>query len=87
MTNVDIAERIEALRQEMFLAAESLEFEKAARLRDQIRTLKGELDGDGGGESATATPARGAKNSIGGSVGARAKKSGGRSGNGRGRYR
>jgi len=87
MTNVDIAERIEALRQEMFLAAESLEFEKAARLRDQIRTLKGELDGDGGRESATAPPARGAKNSIGGSVGARAKKSGGRSGNGRGRYR
>jgi excinuclease ABC subunit B len=39
----DAAERLEALRQEMFAAAEALEFEKAARLRDQIRLLKGEM--------------------------------------------
>ncbi|EYF02739.1 excinuclease ABC subunit UvrB [Chondromyces apiculatus] len=37
---VDLADQIEALRQEMFAAAENLEFEKAARLRDQLRGLK-----------------------------------------------
>jgi excinuclease ABC subunit B len=41
---VDLADRIEALRQEMFAAAENLEFEKAARLRDQLRLLKGDAD-------------------------------------------
>jgi excinuclease ABC subunit B len=41
-----LADRIEAVRQEMFAAAESLEFEKAARLRDQLRLLKGEGRGD-----------------------------------------
>jgi len=35
-------ERIQALRQEMFLAAENLEFEKAARLRDDLRKLQAE---------------------------------------------
>jgi excinuclease ABC subunit B len=39
---VDLADRIEGLRLEMFAAAENLEFEKAARIRDQLRTLKGE---------------------------------------------
>jgi excinuclease ABC subunit B len=39
---LDLADRIEAVRQEMFAAAESLEFEKAARLRDQLRLLKGD---------------------------------------------
>ncbi|MBK9262811.1 MAG: excinuclease ABC subunit UvrB [Polyangiaceae bacterium] len=89
MATADIAERIEALRQEMFLAAENLEFEKAARLRDQIRTLKGELEGDGGGASGSAEPARATKGAARGAAGARAKKSGSRggAGNGRGRYR
>jgi len=36
-------ERIQALRQEMFLAAENLEFEKAARLRDELRKLQAEV--------------------------------------------
>jgi excinuclease ABC subunit B len=36
-----LAERIEEVRQEMFAAAENLEFEKAARLRDELRTLQG----------------------------------------------
>jgi excinuclease ABC subunit B len=40
----DLADRIEALRQEMFAAAENLEFEKAARLRDQLRLLKGDAN-------------------------------------------
>jgi len=35
-----IKEQSEALRQEMFLAAENLQFETAARLRDQIRKLQ-----------------------------------------------
>ena len=36
----NLAERIEALRQQMFVAAENLQFETAARLRDDIRRLK-----------------------------------------------
>lgn len=39
-TAMDLVDQIEALRQEMFAAAENLEFEKAARIRDQIRLLK-----------------------------------------------
>src|SRR5262249_48382978 len=38
---IDLADQIEALRQEMFAAAENLEFEKAARIRDQLKLLKG----------------------------------------------
>jgi excinuclease ABC subunit B len=89
-SGVDLAERIEALRQEMFLAAESLEFEKAARLRDQIRILKGELEDSGAEPSPSAEAKRGAKGGSGrGGAGGRAKKSGARSGasNGRGRFR
>jgi excinuclease ABC subunit B len=37
---VDLAERINAVRQEMFAAAENLEFETAARLRDDLRQLQ-----------------------------------------------
>ncbi len=54
---VDLSERVEALRQEMFAAAENLEFEKAARLRDQLRLLKGDLDA--AGEPAKPAKARG----------------------------
>ena len=35
----ETAERVDQIRQEMFLAAENLEFEKAARLRDDLRVL------------------------------------------------
>ncbi|GMV16807.1 MAG: excinuclease ABC subunit UvrB [Sorangiineae bacterium PRO1] len=35
----ELAERVEALRQQMFAAAENLEFETAARLRDDLRRL------------------------------------------------
>jgi excinuclease ABC subunit B len=41
LAELDVSERIEALRQEMFAAAENLDFEKAARVRDQIRVLRG----------------------------------------------
>ncbi len=44
------AETIDALREEMLSAAETLDFERAARLRDQLKRLQGEL--------VTAAPAR-----------------------------
>ncbi len=37
---LDVVELAEALRQQMFAAAEALEFERAARLRDQLRVLR-----------------------------------------------
>ena len=37
----DIEERIAAMRLEMFTAAEDLDFEKAARLRDELKRLQG----------------------------------------------
>ncbi|HEX6766892.1 MAG TPA: helicase-related protein, partial [Polyangiaceae bacterium] len=43
--DVDLAERIQALRQEMFAAAENLQFETAARLRDELKKLQA-LDPD-----------------------------------------
>ena len=39
----DIPARIEELRSEMLLAAEELEFEKAAELRDQVEQLRAQL--------------------------------------------
>ncbi|MBM4362471.1 MAG: excinuclease ABC subunit UvrB, partial [Deltaproteobacteria bacterium] len=45
-------ERIEAVRQEMFAAAENLEFERAARLRDQLRRLTGDGAGPNSGAAA-----------------------------------
>jgi excinuclease ABC subunit B len=52
---MDAAERITELRAEMFAAAENLEFEKAARLRDELRTLEGKGgDGDGAPKSSEA---------------------------------
>jgi excinuclease ABC subunit B len=50
----DLTDRIEALRQEMFAAAENLEFEKAARLRDELRRLEG--GGEGAGPGAAYVP-------------------------------
>ena len=43
---MDLIDKLEALRQEMFTAAENLEFEKAAKIRDRIRALKGGGDGE-----------------------------------------
>jgi len=50
--NFDLTETLRELEQEMLEAANNLEFEKAALLRDQIRELKRSLDGDGKGEPA-----------------------------------
>jgi excinuclease ABC subunit B len=47
----DTAERVEMLRSEMLLAAETLDFERAAQLRDQIKKLEG-------GDSGQPAPAR-----------------------------
>jgi excinuclease ABC subunit B len=86
-TEVDLAERIEALRLEMFAAAENLEFEKAARLRDQLRMLKGDATAL---EIATpAPPAKAARGSgaRAASSGSRASASGAGGARGRGRNR
>jgi excinuclease ABC subunit B len=39
----ELLERVEAIRQQMFAAAENLEFETAARLRDELRKLQSGL--------------------------------------------
>ncbi len=44
--NLDVAEVIRQLEQDMFEAADQLEFERAAMLRDQIATLRKEERGD-----------------------------------------
>jgi excinuclease ABC subunit B len=43
--DIDISETIKELEEEMITAANNLEFEKAALLRDQVRELKRTLDG------------------------------------------
>ena len=53
--DIDINETIRELEEEMLTAANNLEFEKAALLRDQIRELKRTLDG---GPPATARAPR-----------------------------
>jgi excinuclease ABC subunit B len=54
----DVQERIAAMRLEMFAAAENLEFEKAARLRDELKKLEavaGVGAGGDGGSNGSAT--------------------------------
>jgi excinuclease ABC subunit B len=41
LSDEELHERVEGVRQAMFSAAENLEFEKAARLRDELRRLQG----------------------------------------------
>ena len=52
----DPMERIEAMRAEMFAAAENLEFEKAARLRDELRRLQSGSGAETSGESPDFNP-------------------------------
>ena len=40
MSSEEITERIAALEKEMYAAAEKLEFERAAELRDEIEVLR-----------------------------------------------
>lgn len=63
--DIDVSATITELQQEMVTAANNLEFEKAALLRDQIRELKRMLDGGkAGAETADATTGRGERTSY-----------------------
>jgi excinuclease ABC subunit B len=55
MTPAEIESTIVALEEEMLTAAEELRFEYAAKLRDEIRELRRELD-----EAAAAAPSESA---------------------------
>jgi excinuclease ABC subunit B len=57
---VDITEQIRALRASMFTAAESLEFERAARLRDDLKRLEALAGDDADGKASGETPKAGA---------------------------
>jgi excinuclease ABC subunit B len=54
--NFDVTQTLNELQQEMLEAANNLEFEKAALLRDQIRELKRSLGGDAGSSKQQAKP-------------------------------
>jgi excinuclease ABC subunit B len=57
--DVDLTETISELETEMLKAAEALQFEKAALLRDQIKELKRAIDGSPAGkDSKTAATKR-----------------------------
>ncbi|MFO0553605.1 MAG: excinuclease ABC subunit UvrB [Polyangiaceae bacterium] len=75
-----IGDVIEALRQEMFEAAEALDFERAARLRDQIKRLR-EADGSPTAMDVATAPSKRRSSS---SSGTRAASSGGGGMRGRG---
>jgi excinuclease ABC subunit B len=51
----DFDERLAAMRLEMFAAAENLDFEKAARMRDELKKLEAVAGVGGGRESLAAT--------------------------------
>jgi excinuclease ABC subunit B len=53
-TDVDLGERIAAMRSEMFTAAENLDFEKAARLRDDLKKMEALAGLDSGGDASAA---------------------------------
>jgi excinuclease ABC subunit B len=55
--NFDVAETIRQLEEDMLKAANNLEFEKAALMRDQIRELKRSTGQDVGGAAGAATKA------------------------------
>jgi excinuclease ABC subunit B len=59
----DISETIRELEGEMLTAANNLEFEKAALLRDQVRELKRAMDGESK-TGADKAPARGSKAAV-----------------------
>ncbi|HVH40853.1 MAG TPA: helicase-related protein, partial [Labilithrix sp.] len=90
---VELAEQIKALRAEMFAAAESLDFERAARMRDELKKMEALAGKDGGGAIAFYDPyadapkkakaSRGASKSSASKAGASRAKAGG----GRGRYK
>jgi excinuclease ABC subunit B len=82
---VDLTEQLRALRTEMFTAAENLEFERAAKLRDELKRLEALAGKNGAGESAEAAydPYASTSKKARSRSGDRARAGGG----GRGRYR
>ena len=54
--DIDISETVKELEEEMLAAANNLEVEKAALLRDQIRELKRAVDGSEPVKGATKRP-------------------------------
>ncbi len=90
-SEIDLAEQIESLRQEMFKAAEELDFERAARLRDQLRKLRGDDDARAvidavGARAAEPRKAAGARGGRGGGM-TRGNAASRAAGGGRGRKR
>jgi excinuclease ABC subunit B len=58
MSEKDLAKRIKLLEKQMLEHAKNLEFEKAARVRDQLAQLREQAFGAGGGHDANVLPAR-----------------------------
>ena len=95
VADVDTSEQIRAMRTEMFTAAEALDFERAARLRDELKRLEAIAGKDGGGEGGGAVydPYAGAakkpksRSSRGASSSNNAASKAKASGGGRGRYK
>ena len=56
MSEKDLGRRIKALEKQMLEHARNLEFEKAARIRDQLALLREQAFGAGGGHDATVVP-------------------------------
>jgi excinuclease ABC subunit B len=57
MSEKDLAKRIKLLERQMLEHAKNLEFEKAARVRDQLAQLREQAFGAGGGHDANVLPA------------------------------
>ena len=58
MSEKDLAKRIKLLEKQMLEHAKNLEFEKAARVRDQLAQLREQAFGAGGGHDSNVVPAR-----------------------------
>lgn len=58
LSEKDLAKRIKLLEKQMLEHAKNLEFEKAARVRDQLAQLREQAFGAGGGHDANVVPAR-----------------------------
>jgi excinuclease ABC subunit B len=84
---IDLGEQIRALRAEMFTAAENLDFERAAKLRDELKRLEGLAktngDADVASMDALYDPYAGTKKAKTRSAGTKPKSSAG----GRGRWK
>ena len=74
-SDVDLGERIAAMRSEMFTAAENLDFEKAARLRDDLKKMEALAGVESGGDASAAfNPYAGAKKKNGRAAAKRSTK-------------